>query len=1067
MNNKELIILCIKKRWEVDTVEWSFYNDQSELNIFISELIDEIAQLEEAVSLAMRKVWTGIDQNWKDRLWAINKYQLKSPVSFNWFGTIGELIADESERGKGIRWRFWEEKGVVKNDEYNGIVPEIPNSMLQEFLDFLKQVNCDECPRSTAFTVIQDNNIYRILKNGEQFYTPGGNPFVTENHELAPMICDDLNHAAANPWKEIYSYHRFHIRYLDYGLKRAKSEIIKQILGLYNSYDDIGLRACSEFAQQINQTPTDPDTNDIARDPKEYFGAPTDFNTIRDWLESSSIKNLVAVYEIGSRFNTILSSYRHSLWPQYPMETYYEGLIIYGSQYGIPFYQNRDTVGLSLKILDYFSIAGMYGSYPDEFIVGESDESKQITVRINEEITHKNFQKALELLGGLGNNLTFQNWYQKGVCHHNLNQISEAIEAYSTCLGIGPTYYKALGNRGICLFCRNKIDDALQDFRNALAQNPHLGLVWDYIGFYYVREFNQKNTKVNNALIKARAAYDRAIKSTHYIGSSEIEISSVTTKISDFIGDDKELSGISIDDILSPTKILIIPETPIIKRKGTTTDSEQIDSEIKKGNYERALEIIAELDNNLTPDIWFQKGVCLYKLNRNREAIDAYSKCMQITPKHFQAIANRGICHLELNNTFEAFTDFRNALSLNPNIGPVWLHIGQFYVQQAISNNFEIEGAMLKGRAAYKKALELMPDIDTQRVYLPWEGAMLVSYFINYGDDISQITIDDILSPSKKVSTLVKPKPTQTASKKEENVEQSIKIISDLPDKICSLCITPDDKYIIAGGNNGNICLIDIDESKLVHTFKGHDVTVSDITYSSKHNTVITASEDGTICFWNFDTWRHIKDESHHDGPIYTICPTPDESTVFSGHFDGKINIWSLPEGQCIESFQASDYMIRSLNFHPDGKHFIFGSIPNIYLAVWEKTCQIIGQVKEDPLPVFNLCFCPDGKHFISDGSHEYLSYWDFETRKQIRKLEGLDSGIASLSIHPNGRIAASGGGIDNSCRVWDIDSGKCISKLMGHTEFVHVIRFSPSGKYLLSGAWDRTIRFWEVPDVT
>ena len=46
--------------------------------------------------------------------------------------------------------------------------------------------------------------------------------------------------------------------------------------------------------------------------------------------------------------------------------------------------------------------------------------------------------------------------------------------------------------------------------------------------------------------------------------------------------------------------------------------------------------------------------------------------------------------------------------------------------------------------------------------------------------------------------------------------------------------------------------------------------------------------------------------------------------------------------------------------------------------------------------------------------------------------------------------------------RVWDLESGECTKTLEGHTHWVSSVAISPDGKTVVSGSYDKTVR-WGV----
>lgn len=50
-----------------------------------------------------------------------------------------------------------------------------------------------------------------------------------------------------------------------------------------------------------------------------------------------------------------------------------------------------------------------------------------------------------------------------------------------------------------------------------------------------------------------------------------------------------------------------------------------------------------------------------------------------------------------------------------------------------------------------------------------------------------------------------------------------------------------------------------------------------------------------------------------------------------------------------------------------------------------------------------------------------------------------------------------------NEIKIWNVSMGREIHTLTGHTASIRTIAFSPNGKILVSGSWDKTLRFWSV----
>lgn len=169
-------------------------------------------------------------------------------------------------------------------------------------------------------------------------------------------------------------------------------------------------------------------------------------------------------------------------------------------------------------------------------------------------------------------------------------------------------------------------------------------------------------------------------------------------------------------------------------------------------DHQRVLDLIQQVGDELSLDMWFTKGDAHAGLCQYQEAINAYNVYIQNKPNAMWPIFDsRGRAYLGLNKISEAFSDFQTVYRLDPNIGGLWYHIGDFYFNQYINNNPDIVDPLIKCRAAYEKGIKWAPEYGEETVYLPSEGTISKLSLVKDGENFSHLTGNDILNPFKKV----------------------------------------------------------------------------------------------------------------------------------------------------------------------------------------------------------------------------------------------------------------------------------------------------------------------------
>lgn len=78
------------------------------------------------------------------------------------------------------------------------------------------------------------------------------------------------------------------------------------------------------------------------------------------------------------------------------------------------------------------------------------------------------------------------------------------------------------------------------------------------------------------------------------------------------------------------------------------------------------------------------------------------------------------------------------------------------------------------------------------------------------------------------------------------------------------------------------------------------------------------------------------------------------------------------------------------------------------------------------------------------------------------RLLAGHSEPVSSIAYSSDGQKLVSGAW-DNTVRVWDVQSGAEQAILEGHNSFVESVAFSPDGQSILSGSMDTSVRLWAL----
>jgi G protein beta subunit-like protein len=141
------------------------------------------------------------------------------------------------------------------------------------------------------------------------------------------------------------------------------------------------------------------------------------------------------------------------------------------------------------------------------------------------------------------------------------------------------------------------------------------------------------------------------------------------------------------------------------------------------------------------------------------------------------------------------------------------------------------------------------------------------------------------------------------------------------------LCITPDKRYLAAGGHN-NVKLYDIKSTNPnpVMTFEGHTNNITGVAFHCEGKWMVTSSEDGTVKVWDTRTGS-LQRNYAHKAPVNDVVIHPNQGELISGDRAGIIRVWDLGESVCTHQLiPEEDVAVHSVSVASDGSLLCAGN---------------------------------------------------------------------------------------------------------------------------------------------
>ncbi|KAK3696679.1 hypothetical protein QZH41_003286 [Actinostola sp. cb2023] len=106
----------------------------------------------------------------------------------------------------------------------------------------------------------------------------------------------------------------------------------------------------------------------------------------------------------------------------------------------------------------------------------------------------------------------------------------------------------------------------------------------------------------------------------------------------------------------------------------------------------------------------------------------------------------------------------------------------------------------------------------------------------------------------------------------------------------------------------------------------------------------------------------------------------------------------------------------------------------------------------------------PDIKRIITGGADGTIRFWDYETGKELEKIEAHSNMVYALALSFRTNLLVSGS-FDCTVKVWDMDTLEELVTFTGHKDWISGVAIASSSRKVISSSYDHTIKLWDLKD--
>lgn len=330
----------------------------------------------------------------------------------------------------------------------------------------------------------------------------------------------------------------------------------------------------------------------------------------------------------------------------------------------------------------------------------------------------------------------------------------------------------------------------------------------------------------------------------------------------------------------------------------------------------------------------------------------------------------------------------------------------------------------------------------------------------------------------------VPPKEKSEKSKKEDVPDYTRALSVEIPGHrtdIRALSLSSDDK-MLASASNGNLKIWNIKTHNCIRTFEcGYALCCA---FLPGDKVVVVGTKSGELQLFDVASAALLDSVDAHEGAIWSLQVHPDGRSVVSGSADKTAKFWEFkivqeeilgtrrttPKLKLVQSrtLKVADDIL-SLKFSPDARLLAVALLDNTVKVFFVDSLKLYLNLYGHKLPVLSMDISYDSKLIITSSADKNIRIWGLDFGDCHKALFGHQDSILQVAFVPhnsdgNGHHFFSSSK-DRSIRYWDGDKFEQIQRLDGHHGEVWAIAISHTGNFLATAGHDKSIRVWDETD--
>jgi RNA polymerase sigma factor (sigma-70 family) len=310
---------------------------------------------------------------------------------------------------------------------------------------------------------------------------------------------------------------------------------------------------------------------------------------------------------------------------------------------------------------------------------------------------------------------------------------------------------------------------------------------------------------------------------------------------------------------------------------------------------------------------------------------------------------------------------------------------------------------------------------------------------------------------------------------------------------LSSVALSPDEKTLALGAQDGSITLWDVEAGKEVRSFKpDQQVSATALAWAPDGKTLFMNSSDPFVRQFDVAEGKQIRkfgEQPKAQGQVRVffggntsgLAITPDGKTLIVPRFNfannqqtAHLHSYEIETSKELSSVQLPQvqFGFASVSFSPDAKLAAWGHFSGV-IHIWDIAAGKVLKKLNGPQNggAVAVTFTKDGKQLAVRNNDQAIRLWDVAEGEQVR-LFGEPAALgrayiggftlSNIALSADGSRVATATGA-NTVRQWEVKTGKEVAAQSGHHGNVAALALSADGKRAVTRSTDNVLHLWDA----